>query len=44
MGPIVKHMNWALTLVNALPESISGRWIPGMFSTKPKKKKAQQPY
>ncbi|KAJ6781928.1 hypothetical protein PWT90_07206 [Aphanocladium album] len=29
MGPIIKHMNWALTLVNALPESISGRWIPG---------------
>ncbi|OAA55716.1 Cytochrome P450 [Cordyceps fumosorosea ARSEF 2679] len=24
MGPIIKHMNWALTLVNALPESISG--------------------
>ncbi|KAJ3497096.1 hypothetical protein NLG97_g2172 [Lecanicillium saksenae] len=29
MGPIIKHMNWALTLVNSLPESISGRWIPG---------------
>ncbi|EGX95314.1 Cytochrome P450 [Cordyceps militaris CM01] len=28
-GPIIKHMNWALTLVNALPESISGRWVPG---------------
>ncbi|TQW05438.1 Cytochrome P450 [Cordyceps javanica] len=29
MGPIIKHMNWALTLVNALPESVSGRWVPG---------------
>ncbi|KAM3436334.1 hypothetical protein NHJ13734_005104 [Beauveria thailandica] len=29
MGPIIKHMNWALTLVNSLPESVSGRWVPG---------------
>lgn len=29
MGPMIKHMNWALTLINALPESISGRYIPG---------------
>lgn len=30
MGPFVKHVNWALTLVNSLPESVSGRWIPGL--------------
>ncbi|OAA56925.1 Cytochrome P450 [Akanthomyces lecanii RCEF 1005] len=30
MGPIIKHMNWALTLVNALPESVSGRWVPAL--------------
>jgi len=29
MGPIVKHANWALTLVNILPESLSGRLAPG---------------
>ncbi|PHH84825.1 hypothetical protein CDD83_1325 [Cordyceps sp. RAO-2017] len=29
MGMFVKHVNWALTLVNSLPESFSGRWIPG---------------
>ncbi|KAG7058520.1 Cytochrome p450 [Colletotrichum scovillei] len=29
LGPMIKHMNWALTLVNALPESLSGRFIPG---------------
>lgn len=29
LGPLIKHANWALTLVNALPESFSGRWIPG---------------
>ncbi|KXH65636.1 hypothetical protein CSAL01_06716 [Colletotrichum salicis] len=29
LGPMIKHMNWALTLVNALPESFSGRFIPG---------------
>lgn len=29
MGPFVKHVNWVLTLVNALPESISSRCIPG---------------
>ncbi|KAF1731349.1 Trichodiene oxygenase [Beauveria bassiana] len=29
MGSIIKHMNWALALVNALPESVSGRWVPG---------------
>lgn len=36
MGPIIKHMNWALTLVNALPESVSGRWVPGACSTSAK--------
>lgn len=29
LGPMIKHMNWALTLVNALPESFSGRFVPG---------------
>ncbi|OHF03422.1 hypothetical protein CORC01_01141 [Colletotrichum orchidophilum] len=29
LGPMIKHMNWALTLINALPESFSGRFIPG---------------
>lgn len=29
LGPLVKHANWALKLINALPESFSGRWIPG---------------
>ncbi|POR36854.1 Trichodiene oxygenase [Tolypocladium paradoxum] len=29
MGMFIKHMNWALTLVNSLPESFSGRWVPG---------------
>ncbi|KAL6410305.1 hypothetical protein AUP68_06722 [Ilyonectria robusta] len=29
MGPWVKHVNWVLTLVNALPESISSRCVPG---------------
>lgn len=29
MGMFVKHVNWALTLVNSLPEGISGRWVPG---------------
>ncbi|KJZ75747.1 hypothetical protein HIM_04904 [Hirsutella minnesotensis 3608] len=29
MGMLVKHVNWALTLVSSLPESFSGRWIPG---------------
>ncbi|KAF4504223.1 hypothetical protein G6O67_008399 [Ophiocordyceps sinensis] len=29
MGMLVKHINWALTLVNSLPESVSGRWVPG---------------
>lgn len=31
MGPIIKHANWALTIVNAMPESFSGRWVPGML-------------
>ncbi|KAG6038752.1 hypothetical protein E4U41_003751 [Claviceps citrina] len=29
LGPLIKHANWALGLINALPESFSGRWIPG---------------
>lgn len=29
LGPLIKHANWALNLINALPESFSGRWIPG---------------
>ncbi|PNY29917.1 Trichodiene oxygenase [Tolypocladium capitatum] len=29
MGMLVKHMNRALTLVNSLPEPVSGRWVPG---------------
>lgn len=29
LGPLIKHASWALTLVNALPESFSGRWVPG---------------
>ncbi len=29
MGPVIKHVNWALVVVNALPESFSGRWVPG---------------
>ncbi|KAG6012162.1 hypothetical protein E4U54_007693 [Claviceps lovelessii] len=29
LGPLIKHANWALTLINSLPESFSGRWIPG---------------
>ncbi|KAK9442995.1 Cytochrome P450 [Metarhizium brunneum] len=29
MGLIVKHANWALTLINSMPEPLSGRWIPG---------------
>ncbi|PHH73159.1 hypothetical protein CDD82_5621 [Ophiocordyceps australis] len=29
MGVVIKHANWALSLVNSLPESMSGRWIPG---------------
>ena len=31
MGLFIKHASWALTLVNALPESFSGRWVPGML-------------
>ncbi|GJC82728.1 N-acetyltryptophan 6-hydroxylase ivoC [Colletotrichum liriopes] len=34
LGPMIKHMNWALTLVNALPESFSGRFVPGKKLTK----------
>ncbi|KAG5982001.1 hypothetical protein E4U55_002435 [Claviceps digitariae] len=29
LGPLIKHANWALSLINSLPESFSGRWIPG---------------
>ncbi|KAI5464211.1 cytochrome P450 [Mariannaea sp. PMI_226] len=29
MGPFVQHVSWVLTLVNALPESISSRCMPG---------------
>lgn len=29
LGPMIKHMNWVLTLVNALPEAFSGRFVPG---------------
>lgn len=29
MGPCVQQLNWVLTLVNALPESISNRCMPG---------------
>lgn len=29
MGPFVRHVSWVLTLVNALPESISSRCMPG---------------
>jgi cytochrome P450 len=29
MGPCVQHLDWVLTLVNALPESISNRCMPG---------------
>ncbi|KAF7548101.1 hypothetical protein G7046_g8791 [Stylonectria norvegica] len=29
MGPFVKHLNWVLTIVNALPETLSSRCIPG---------------
>ncbi|KFA69829.1 hypothetical protein S40285_02466 [Stachybotrys chlorohalonatus IBT 40285] len=29
MGPLIKHADWALRIVNFLPESISGRWVPG---------------
>lgn len=29
MGVIIKHMNWALKLIQYLPEQISRRWIPG---------------
>lgn len=35
LGPLVKHANWALNLINALPESFSGRWIPGQPPTVP---------
>jgi hypothetical protein len=34
MGPIIKHANIALTIVNALPESFSGCWVPGGFNFK----------
>lgn len=37
MGPMIKHMNWALTLVNALPESVSGRVVPGTPRPSPKR-------
>lgn len=29
MGPCLVHLSWVLTLVNALPESISSRCMPG---------------
>ncbi|OAA45062.1 Cytochrome P450 [Metarhizium rileyi] len=29
MSLFIKHANWALSLVNSMPESLSGRWIPG---------------
>ncbi|KHN98727.1 Cytochrome P450 [Metarhizium album ARSEF 1941] len=29
MGPFIKHASWALALINSMPESVSGRWIPG---------------
>lgn len=29
MSPFVRHVDWVLTLVNALPASFSSRCIPG---------------
>ena len=29
MGPVIKHANWLLEIVNAFPESLTGKWVPG---------------
>jgi len=35
MGMLVRNINWVLTLVNLLPENISGRWVPGEHAKRP---------
>ena len=35
MSPFVRHVDWVLTLVNALPESFSSKCIPGTIFASP---------